>query len=108
LVQGRQRDELLQALEHARIHADRRGVVEAAVDDPVTDADQSVTGEVLAEEPSEVLHRVIVAEPHILALRTLGYDSAGRVPDHQTRRRGEAIDLTAHVEREVAIAREKQ
>ena len=43
LVQGRQRDELLQGLEHARIHADRRGVIEAAVDDPVTDADQSVT-----------------------------------------------------------------
>ena len=108
LVQGRQRDQLLQGLEHARIHADRRGVVEATVDDPVTDADQSVTGEVLAEEPHEVLYRVIVAESHLLAPRLLGHGSAGRIPDHQTRRRGEALDLAAHLGREVAIAREKQ
>ena len=108
LVQRRQRDELLQRLQHTGIHADRRGVLQPAVNDPVTDPDQTVADELLAEEAPQMLHRLVVAEFHAFAPRPLGHCPARHIPGHELRRRGEALDLAAHVQGEVVVTHEEQ
>ena len=108
LVQRRQRDELLQRFEDTHVRADRRGKLEAAVDDPVADPDELVVAELLAEELPEVLHRVFVGESHTRAPRPLSHDAAGGIPGHEPRCRRHGFDLASYLGLEVMASDEEQ
>jgi hypothetical protein len=101
LVQRRERDEALQRLERRRLDPHGRRVVQTPVDDPVADADQSVVRELVLQEVAEILNRAIVTElPPRPGL--FGDDAARRILRHEAGCRVEALDLSPHLERELA------
>ena len=62
LVQGREWDEVPERLERLRVDPHWSRVVQTSVDDPVADADQPATREVVLEEVAEILDRTVVPE----------------------------------------------
>jgi hypothetical protein len=74
------------------------------VDDAMTDADQPVADEPLAQEHREVFDRALVAELRSLAPQALSQGVARGVPGHEVRRRVKTLDLTAHLDGEGASA----
>ncbi len=62
LVQGRERDEALERLERLGLDPHGSRVFQTPVHDPVAYADQSVVRELVLQEVSEILHRIIVTE----------------------------------------------
>src|SRR6266478_5306479 len=62
LVQGRERDEALERLERLGQDPHGSGVCQTPVHDPVAYADQPVVRELVLQEVSEILHRIIVTE----------------------------------------------
>jgi len=104
LVQGSERVEALQILEHARIHSHGGRVVETAVDDPVAHADELVLLELLSQEPPQMLHRPGVAEGRARLPCPLGHDPARRILGHEAGRRVDAFELPPDIEGEIAVA----
>ena len=104
LVQRRERDVLFERREHRRIDAHRLGVLEAAVHDPMTDADEPVLGEPLTQERDEVIERAVMTERDALAPRLLVDGRAAAVLGNEARRRVQPLGLPARDEREALRA----
>ncbi len=108
LVQGGERDEPFECLEHVVIHPDRFGVLEAAVNHTVPHADQPVIRQPFPQEYPEILDRAVMAELAVLAPRAFGHGLTRPVLGDEPRRRVEALDLASHVEREIARAHDEE
>ena len=62
LMQGGQRDEGFQHLEHRLIHLNGLGVGHAAVHHPVTDADQPIARQLRAQMVDQMVERTVVTQ----------------------------------------------
>jgi hypothetical protein len=60
LVQGRERDESLEVPQHVRREADRRGVPDAPVNDPVARGDHRRPGRAVLDPLQDGAERVVV------------------------------------------------
>src|SRR5438477_6425174 len=108
LMQRRERYVFLERADHGRIEAHRLRVLESAVNDAMSDTDEPMLGELVAEKTDEMFERAIMTELDAVAPCLLGDDRAAAVLGDEARRRVQTFRLPARDERHAIRLLRKQ
>src|SRR5271157_2582962 len=95
-MQGCERNVFLQRREHRRVDANRSAVLEAAVDNPMSDSRKGVLAELRALEGDQMIERPIVPKPDAIAPGLLAQGLPVPILGDKTRRGMETFCLSAH------------
>src|SRR5437762_7620428 len=108
LMQRSERYVFLERADHGHIDAHGLRVFEAAMDDAMSDTDEPMLGELVAEKIDEMFERAVMTELDAAAPGLLGDDRAAAVLGDETRRRVQTFRLPARDERHAVRLLRKQ
>ena len=110
LMQRCERNVLLQRRQHRRVDANRFAVLEAAVNDAMSDSREAMLAELRAQEGDQMIERAIMPKLDAIAPGLLAQDLPVPILGDETRRGMEAFGLSAHsqLERGATLGEERE